>query len=393
LAGKELSAMSVLSNRTAQPRRERVVKNPFPWYTPRFWHGMRVSTWFAHLAKNRFDVSVAKLPTVASVSAVTLLNSALAEIDRLVYRRRISQVELKAAPLFILGHWRSGTTFLHELLIRDPAHTFPSTYQCFAPHHFVFSESWVTPLTKGLLPSRRPMDNMAAGWQRPQEDEFALGNLGQPTPYMSMMFPRRGPAYPDYLDLHNLTSEQIATWKDALAEFFRRITYRDNRRIIVKSPAHTARVRTLLEMFPNAKFVHIVRNPFDVFASTVNLWKSLNEVQRIQATGDQAWIEQYVLDGLQRMYAAFEADRQLLADDQLYELRYEDLIEDPADQMRQIYQQLNLGDFEKVEPAVAGHLAEVKNYRTNHYSLAEETRNQIRNRWNAYFQQYGYDAG
>ena len=218
------------------------------------------------------------------------------------------------------------------------------------------------------------MDNMAAGWHRPQEDEFALGNLGQPTPYMSMLFPRRGPVYPEYLDLRSLTPEQSKAWQNALAEFFRRITYRDNRRIIVKSPAHTARVRTLLEMYPDAKFVHIVRNPFDVFASTVNLWKSLNEVQRVQAAGDQAWIEEYVLDGLERMYAAFEADRQLLGDNQLYDLRYEDLVEEPSGQLRRIYDQLDLGDFSSVEPAVAGHLAEVKNYRTNHYELAEETR-------------------
>jgi hypothetical protein len=385
--------MSVLSERTAQPRRERVVKNPFPWYTPRFWHGMRTSTWLSHLAANRFDVSLAKLPTVASVTAVTMFNSVLAGIDSLVYRRRVSQVELKAAPLFILGHWRSGTTFLHELLIRDPAHTFPSTYQCFVPHHFVFSESWITPWTKRLLPSRRPMDNMAAGWQRPQEDEFALGNLGQPTPYLSMLFPRRGPVYPKYLDLHDLTPQQIAAWQDALDEFFRRITYRDNRRIVVKSPAHTARVRSLLDMYPNAKFVHIVRNPFDVFASTVNLWKSLNEVQRVQATGDQKWIEEYVLDGLERMYAAFETDRQLLDENQLFELRYEDLVENPADQLRQIYQQLELGDFASIEPAVAGHLAEVKNYRTNHYNLTEETLDRVLNRWSAYITRYGYDAG
>ena len=382
--------MSVLSKRLAKPRRERAVKNPIPWYTPRFWHGMRATTWFSHLATNHFDVSLSKVPTVASITGVSFFNSALAAIDRLVYGRRVSRVQLKAAPLFILGHWRSGTTFLHELLIRDPAHTFPSTYQCFAPHHFVFTESWITPWTKGLLPSRRPMDNMAAGWQRPQEDEFALGNLGQPTPYLSMLFPNRGPVYPEYLDLRDLNPEELKAWQDALVNFFRRITYRDNRRIVVKSPAHTARVRTLLEMFPDAKFVHLVRDPFDVFASTVNLWKSLNEEQRVQATGDQAWIEEYVLDGLERMYAAFEEDRQLLGDDQLYDLRYEDLIEDPLGQMSRIYDRLDLGDFSRVEPAVAGHLAEVKNYRRNHYELTEETCDRVRNRWDAYIDRYGY---
>lgn len=384
--------MSVLSKQLAKPRRERVVKNPFPWYTPRFWHGMRAKTWFSHLAANHCNVSLGKLPTALSITGFSLMNSMLATLDGLFYGRQVSHVELKSPPLFILGHWRSGTTFLHELLIRDPEHTFPSTYQCFVPHHFVFTESWITPWTGRFLPSRRPMDNMAAGWQRPQEDEFALGNLGQPTPYLSMSFPQRGPAYPEYLDLRDLSEQQRREWQDVLTEFFRRITYRDNRRIVVKSPAHTARVRTLLEMFPGAKFVHLVRDPFDLFASTVNLWKSLNEVQRLQAAGDQAWIEEYVLDSLERMYAAFEEDRQLLDDDQLYDLRYESLIEDPLDQVNRIYDQLNLGDFSRVEPAIAGHLAEVKNYRKNQYALDEQTCEQVRQRWAPYIERYGYDT-
>jgi hypothetical protein len=383
--------MSILSERTSTQRREWIVKNPFPWYTPRFWHGMRFTTWMGHLVRNRFAVSLGKLPTAASITAVSLLNSGLAAVDYLLYARKVSRVPLRQAPLFILGHWRSGTTFLHELLIRDPEHTYPSTYQCFVPHHFVFTDAWITPWTNGLLPSRRPMDNMAAGWQRPQEDEFALGNLGQPTPYLSMMYPRRGPVYPEYLDMRDLSAEQIRQWQAALQVFFQRITYRDNRRIVVKSPPHTGRVRVLLEMFPEAKFVHLVRDPFDLFASTVNLWKSLNEVQRVQATGDQAWVEEYVLDSLERMYAAFEADRELLDDNQLHDLRYEDLVADPLGQLRRIYDQLELGDFSRVEPAAASHLAEVKNYRTNRFVLDETTTDRVRQRWARYFERYGYD--
>ena len=384
--------MSVLSKRLEAPRRERVVKNPLPWYTPRFWHGMRLSSWLGHLAENRFDVSLAKLPTALSITGISCINSALAGIDSLVYSRRVSKVQLKEPPLFILGHWRSGTTFLHELLIRDPEHTFPSTYQCFAPHHFVFSESWVTPLTKGLLPSRRPMDNMAAGWQRPQEDEFALGNLGLPTPYLSMTFPQRGPAHPEYLDLTDISDQQREQWQAALADFFRRIAYRDNRRIVVKSPAHTARVRTLAEMFPEARFVHIVRDPYKVFVSTVSLWKSLHEVQRMQGMGDLVWLEEYVLDSHRRMYEALEADRELLAENQICDVHYEQLVENPTQELRRIYEHLDLGDFTRVESAVADHLSEVKNYRRNRYELDEERRQQVRTRWAGYFERYGYET-
>lgn len=384
--------MSVLSEKRAAPRRHQVVKNTFPWYTPRFWHGMRFSTWMRSLAHNRFIVSLDRLPTALSITGFSVINSGAAAVEQLVYGRRIAQTELTAPPIFILGHWRAGTTFLHELLIRDPAHTYATTYQCFAPHHFVLTDSWVTPWTERILPSRRPMDNMAAGWQRPQEDEFALGNLGVPTPYSSMMFPRQGPMHDEYLDLHSLSSAELETWKHEMLHFFRRITFRDPRRIVVKSPPHTARVRTLLAMFPDAKFVHLVRDPYELYLSTINLWKSLNEVQRLQTIGAQEWVEEYVLSSHETMYAAYEQDRQLLGEDQLYELRFEDLVANPLEKLRDVYAQLDLGDFSRLESPVEQHLADVKNHRRNQYELSDEKRDLVRQRWSGYFERYGYEC-
>jgi hypothetical protein len=383
--------MSVLSERTAKPSRERAVKNPIPWYTPRFWHGMQFFVWLSTLAKNRFAVSLSRIHTAASITFFSAFNSMLAAIDRAIYSRKVAQVEITQPPIFILGHWRSGTTFLHELMIRDPGFTYPTTYQCYVPSHFVLTESWLAPLTSKLLPSRRPMDNMAAGWFRPQEDEFALVNLGIPSPYISMLFPARGEANPRYLDLRDLDENERQQWRGALLNFFRRLTFRDQRRIVVKSPTHTARLKTLLEMFPDAKFVHIVRDPYKLFMSTVNLWKSLNEVQRMQGTGDQQWVEEYVLSSFEKMYAAFEQDSKLLGDGQLFEMRYEDLVEEPVGKLRELYTALDLGDFSQVEPALQEHLAEVKNYRSNRYEIPADKRDMILDRWKGYFERYGYD--
>lgn len=352
---------------------------------------MRLGTWMGQLARNRFSIAPEKLPAALSITGFSLFNTAAVAVERMVYGKRIDAVQLPAEPIFILGHWRAGTTLLHEYLIRDPAHTYPTTYQCFAPHHFVLTEKWITPWTKKLLPSRRPMDNMAAGWQRPQEDEFALGNLGVPTPYHSMIFPKRGPVNEQYLDLQELSDTDREVWKRELMRFFQRLTFRDPRRIVVKSPPHTARMRTLLEMFPNAKFVHIVRDPYKLFLSTINLWKSLNEVQRMQGVGDQQWVEDYVLRSFDRMYAAFERDRQLLGDDQLYELRYEDLTDDPTTCIQTIYDKLNLGDYSRIEGPLQQYLAEVKNYRRNKFDLPDDKRDLVHHHWSGYFDQYGYE--
>jgi hypothetical protein len=383
--------MSVLAKRAPAPREERAVKNPLAWYMPRFWHGMRFTTWIAALARNRFEISPSRWPMTFAITGFTAINSALAAADRIVYGRKVDAVQLSQPPLFILGHWRAGTTFLHELLIRDPAHTYFNTYQCFTPHHFVLTERWFVPWIGMFVPERRPMDNMAAGWNRPMEDEFALQSLGVPTPYLCAMFPNRGSVYPEYLSLRELTDADRQRWKHELLTFCKRLAYRDNRRIVIKSPAHTARVRTLLEIFPDAKFVHISRDPYPLYRSTLALWRSLNAEEGLQVVRDESWIESYIIDSLRRMYDAYLDDRALLRDDQLVELRYEDLVADAEGQLRAVYERLDLGDFERIKPALDAHLHEVRDYRKNRHSLDEETRERIRADWARYFDEFGYE--
>ena len=383
--------MSVLTKRPKAPREERTVKNPRTWYMPRFWHGMRLGTWARELARNRLAISPSRIPMTCAITGFTAMNSVLAGLERVVYGRKIDAVKLNEPPLFILGHWRAGTTFLHELMIRDPAHTYFTTYQCFTPHHFVLTEKWLVPWIDAFAPEQRPMDNMAAGWDRPMEDEFALQCLGVPTPYLFAMFPNRGEVYPEYLSLRELSVKQREKWKHELRQFCKRIALRDNRRLVIKSPAHTARVRTLLEMFPDAKFVHISRDPYALYRSTVGLWRSLNAEEGLQAVRDESWVGPFVIDSLRRMYDAYLEDRELLDANQLVELRYEDLVDDPKSQLRAIYERLALGDFSRVEPALDAHLADVKNYRTNRHSMDDETRDLIRGEWSRYFDEFGYE--
>ncbi len=182
--------------------------NAYPSWSPRFWHGMRMGTWWRLLAKNRFRVAPSRLPIALGVSLFSPANDVLALIQTALHGRRIRETRLNAPPIFILGHWRSGTTLLHEMLVNDPQFASPSTYQCFAPWHFVVSEWLMVRFGSFLLPKKRPMDNMEAGWELPQEDEFALMNLGVPTPYLRIAFPQSQPSALEYLDLQALSPQQ-----------------------------------------------------------------------------------------------------------------------------------------------------------------------------------------
>lgn len=365
----------------------------YPW-TPRFWHGMDFLTWMRLLAHNRFAISPSRLPLAALITVATVLNTFASVFDQLLFSHRVRRTKLKEPPLFVIGHWRSGTTLLHELLMLDPRNTCPNTYQCFAPHHFLWTEWFVPVLFRWSLPATRPMDEMRAGWDRPQEDEFALANLGVPSPYLVWAFPNHGPVADEYLDLRSLPADEREGWKSSWQKFVQRIALvASGRRIVLKSPTHTARLRTILEVFPDAKFVHIVRDPLVLFPSTVRLWKSLSRVQGLQTPReDIGWIEGQVLDTFVRMYERFEQDRERVPSGNLIDVRYEELVANPVGQMRAIYERLNLGDFSDIEPAVARYALKNRNYHTNKYVLPQEVADRIRGRWAPYFQRYGYNG-
>jgi omega-hydroxy-beta-dihydromenaquinone-9 sulfotransferase len=359
-------------------------------WMPRVWQGCDFFAWLRLLIRNRFAVHWSCWYIAAIATLVTFCHTVLRYVQEGLYGRRVVRTPIREAPLFIIGHWRTGTTMLHEMLILDDRHTYPNTYQCFEPNHFLLTERFFKRWMPFLMPSHRPMDNMAAGWDRPQEDEFALCMMGQPSPYLAIAFPNHGPQYPEYLDLHGLSPRALASWKRSFVRFLKHLNYKDPRRLILKSPPHTARIRVLLELFPDARFVHIVRDPYVVFPSTVNLWKSLYRTHALQRP-TFAGLEEYVFTTFNRLYESLEQDRGLVRPSRFYELRYEDLVQDPLGKMQALYKQLELGGFEEVLPRLREYVAQTAGYERNRYELTPEVRAEIERRWDRVIRQYGYD--
>ena len=359
------------------------------FWIPRFWDGMGIYGWFSLLVRNRFAISAKRIAMAVLIGVISFSNFLLWLVQVALYGRKIDRTQIADDPIFVIGHWRSGTTMLHELLVLDKRHTFPDTYACFAPNHFLASGWFIRPCLGFLMPSRRPMDNMAAGWSHPQEDEFALCNMGVRSPYLTIVFPNHPPQDQEYLDLRDVPAPALDRWKTSFLWFLKCLTVRDPKRIVLKSPPHTARVRVLLEMFPKAKFVHIVRDPYVIFPSTVNLWKRLYRDEGLQTPTFEG-LNEHVFASFTQMYEAFRRDRDLVGPGQLCEMRYEDLIADPVGQMRSVYEKLGLGDYESVRPAIEKYAAEQKDYQTNRYQITPEMRDEITRRWSKYFQQYGY---
>jgi hypothetical protein len=307
---------------------------------------------------------------------ITAWHSLLAAWVRVRFGKKVAATAIKEPPVFVLGHWRTGTTLLHELLALDGRFAAPNFFQCFYPSTFLLTEKLVRRLTASAPLNRRPQDNMTFSVASPNEDEFALMRLGVGSPYTLLSFPNETRMDAGHLDLLELPEQERERWKRTLLGFLRAVALRDSRRLVLKSPTHTARVRTLLELFPDAKFVNIVRDPRVVYCSTLHTIRSLTGefgLQRPTYAGLEGWVTGNYL----RMHARLTEARPLIPAGNFAEVRYEELVRDPVGQMRRLYETLGLGGFDAVRPAVEGYFAQRRDYRTNRYNMSPEQRARV----------------
>ncbi len=364
-------------------------KKPRDW-SPRFWEGSDFFAWLRLLWRNRLAVEPPYWYIAAIVSGMSLTNTLLRWLQHSRFGDKIDRTPVPHAPVFVVGHWRTGTTLLHELLILDDRFTSPNTAQCFMPCHFLLSEDFFKRFLWFLMPEKRPMDNMAAGWDRPQEDEFALCLLGHPSTYADVAFPNRPPQFPGALDLSGLTPRELAEWKRTFRRFVQTLTLRDPRRLVLKSPPHTARIPVLLELFPDARFVHIKRDPYTLFASTVNLWLSMGKRHGFQTPRGGPGLDEKVFREFRVIYERLFEAKPLIPAGRFCEVRYEELTADLVGTMRRVYGELELGGFEAVKPKLEEYAARSKGYEANKYQITDEVRAKVKARWGDLIERLGY---
>jgi omega-hydroxy-beta-dihydromenaquinone-9 sulfotransferase len=354
------------------------------------WHGLNFANW-VRLLLSRPPISMSSLPRLASISAVSALNSWNELVETCVYGGRVEKQKIEHPPIFILGHWRSGTTLLHNLMTLDSQFTYPNLYHVMYPGSFLLTEKVVTRLTGWVLPKTRPMDNLPTGWNLPQEDEMALLVMTLISPYLMLAHQRDRSKYNRFFDLTELTPEERRRWQDAFVYFLKKLTVRENKPIVLKSPSHTFRVPILLEMFPDAKFVYIYRDPYAVYTSGMHLRRTLFTENGL----GKPWFEGMEDDVLQvysKCFESYETTKHLIPSGRLHEIRFEDLEADPLGQMRRVYERLGLGGWENVEPAIRAELPSLTEYRKNTFNMDEQLMRRVYSQWRDSFERYGYPS-
>jgi hypothetical protein len=352
------------------------------------WHGLTLSNWVRLLAQ-RPPVSWRRAPRLASISWQAAVNSLLTSFEELRFGRQIDAVEVTRPPLFVLGHWRSGTTLLHNLLSLDPQFASPNMYQVLFPTHFLTTESFVTRLTGWMVPKTRPMDQMPAGWAMPQEDELALLLLTGLSPYLMLAFQGQREKYGRFFELADMTADEQRRWKAAFVRLIKKLTVKTGKAICLKSPSHTFRVEPILELFPQAKFVFIKRSPYGVYPSMIHLRKTVfteNALGRPNFAG----IEEDTLLSYKHCVEVFERTKSLIPPGQRHEMRFEDLELDPLGQMQQLYRALQLSGWPAEGAAIRQQLPELVRYRKNQFAMDEAEQARIEHLCREIFEIHGY---
>jgi hypothetical protein len=312
--------------------------------------------------------------------------SAMSRMQQTVSREQLSQANLSGA-IIVLGYWRSGTTLLHELLCLDQRYTYPTTHACMNPHHFLFSEA--SALAREGVSAQRPMDEMQVRPASPQEDEFALLSLGARSPYEALIVPRVLPEALKLTDPRDLSPDEQKTWREVFVSFLKGVSVRGaGKPIILKSPTHGARVATLRELLPDARYILIVRDPITNFESVVRMWRKMFETYALDPIPTDGDIREAVLVDRPRFESKLASATSDLPANRFAVLTYEALVADPVARIEDLYRQLELGDFAGVRDAVVAELGKRRGYQAKGALPSSEWQERIRQKWAAILSDY-----
>jgi len=352
------------------------------------YHGMKLSTMFKLFALKP-SLRWSRLIRLALMPSWGLYNSFWAAMERVFYGRKIEETKLAGPPIFILGYWRSGTTLLHNLMTADTRFNYPTLYQAVFPWHFLCTEKTFTALTGWLVPKSRPMDNVEVHWKIPQEDDFAICTMCMISPYTLPLRPFDQQEWTRSFRIEELPEDDRKLWEETVQLFMKKLTVRAPRPLVMKSPAHTYRIKALLKMYPDARFIHISRHPFDVFNSALHLRSTMIEENTL---GDAYHpnAEESVIATFNEAFDAYERDRHLIPQGNLTEVKYEELVQDPLAEMERIYRDLNLPDFSEVRAKLEEQLVGHRKYQKNRFNQDPFWQQQVYERCRPFYERFNY---
>jgi hypothetical protein len=327
--------------------------------------------------------------------AINLINLPFRSYERNFINPGINRREIKEDPVFIIGHWRSGTTHLHNLLNQDPRMGAVSTFQGVFPDtlfnylgHFIFKN-----IMRMLIASKRLGDNVEMNANYPQEEEFATGSREPVCYYYFWIFPEKTlEYYRQYIEFDNINDRTLKAWeRDYLLLIRKALKKNHAERFLSKNPPNTGRIQELLRLFPNARFIHIHRNPVMVYLSTRHFFREMMPALQLHRISDEQ-MEDMIIQVFDLLMHKYLDERTQIPPENLIELPFEDLEKDPLKVAASIYEQFGLPGFEETKGKFAAYIQQSKGYRKNVHHISRKHLDLILRKWDFAMKEWGYQV-
>lgn len=323
--------------------------------------------------------------------AVCRLLSPLAALQNKRYAKQLAGQTLEHDPVFILGHWRSGTTFVHNVLSCDSHFGYNTTYQTVFPHLMMWGQPFFKKNMSWLMPDKRPTDNMELAVDLPQEEEFALANMMPYTYYNFWFLPQYQQEYADkYLLFNDITEAELEVFEEVFTKLIKISLWNTGgSQFLSKNPPHTGRVKELVKMFPNAKFIYLMRNPYTVFESTRSFFTNTIQPLKLQDITNER-LEENILSIYTKLYHKCEADKKFIPEGNLIEVKFEDFEADAMAMTEEIYRSLSIPGFAEAHGVIGKYVGGKKGYKKNKYTYDDRTIRLVEENWDFALKQWDY---
>jgi hypothetical protein len=344
--------------------------------------GCDVDTLMVHLSRNTGFSPRTRWQRVLSLLAVAARHP-FTGIEKLRLAERVQRHQLPEPPIFIVGHWRSGTTHLHNLLSQDPQFAFLDFGQTAMPHTMASATRGISrAVVSAVLPKKRGYDNVELTIDAPQEEEMALGSLNPLGYYCAYYFPRSMVEHFERtVFFEGVTEEEREGFRQAYLTLVKKLSLvRGGKQLLFKNPPSTARIALLKELFPGARFIYIHRNPYEVYASSLNRYYRLMHAFAWQDFADVDF-EDMVLYKYRRLLQGYLAQRASIPPSDLVETSYEAITVRPMEEIRRIYEALDLSRREEAYAAIAPYAESLRDYERNKHRMPRRTVERIQREW------------
>lgn len=353
-------------------------------------YGSDLSTLLTLLSENG-SIPAPQWGQVAVAIGSALLRWPATMLEKAITSRKLNHMPPMKAPVFIVGHWRSGTTHLCNVLSKSPRFGYVSPIAVGLPWNLLTIGKVLRPFLEQTLPSDRLIDRVPVTADAPQEDEFGMANMLPLSFLHGLYFPKHFERnFNKGVFFDDCSPDEIEAWKQTSVYYLKKISIQQqHKQLLVRNPAYTARIKMLKNMWPGAKFIHIYRNPYRIFNSMRNYYRKLFPALALQDYS-HVNINSFILKTYARMMSRLLEDSYTLKPNEYIEVRFEDMENDSLGQLNRIYHQLQLKGFETAAPYFKNYLDTIRNYKKNKYQQNPENIEIIEHHWKPFIEHWGY---